>query len=281
MDPFGKNLLESIQTAVKSIRQTTDFVPEVGIVLGTGLGDLAEEIIPAAVIDYADIPFFPKPTVKSHDGKLILGHLNGFKVVAMAGRFHYYEGLEMKILTFPIRVLKYLGIKQLVISNAAGGTNPAFEAGDIVIVDDHINLQGYNPLIGPNDDRIGPRFPDMLNTYNKKLNREMLAFAQQMNISAHLGVYAAVTGPNLETPAEYKYLNLIGADLVGMSTVPEVLTARHMGLQPFVASVITNKCMPITTIKEVTVEEVIEVAKETTPKLKRIVKEALKKFQNY
>ena len=278
MDPFGKNLLESIQTALKKVREITDFIPEVGIVLGTGLSDLVEEISPVAIIDYSDIPFFPVPTVKSHRGKLIMGYLGEHKVVAMAGRFHYYEGLEMKALTFPIRLLKYLGIEELIISNAAGGTNPGFYAGDIVIVDDHINLQGYNPLIGPNDDRVGPRFPDMLKTYNKKLNREMLAFAQEMGIRAHLGVYAAVTGPNLETPAEYKYLNIIGADLVGMSTVPEVLTARHMGLQPFVLSVVTNQCMPLETIMEVTVDDVIEVAKQATPKLQLIVKETLRRF---
>ncbi|MEM6963209.1 MAG: purine-nucleoside phosphorylase [Bacteroidota bacterium] len=271
-------LYEQIQEAVKLIRTKTDFQPEFGIILGTGLGKLTDEIKVAFEIPYADIPHFPISTVASHQSKLIFGKLSGRDVVAMAGRFHFYEGYTMQQVTFPVRVLKFLGIKKLLISNVSGSTNATINAGDIVFVKDHINLQPENPLRGTNDERLGPRFPDMLTTYDRKLNAKALLIAKQNKIAAHEGVYVALQGPNLETPAEYGFLNKIGGDLVGMSTVPEVIVAKHMGLPVFVLSVVSNKCFPIETIKETTLDEVIQLANEVQPKMCLIVKEMLKEM---
>lgn len=269
-------LYDQIQEAVAFIQSKTSFQPKYGIILGTGLGNLTDEIEMVAEIAYSEIPHFPESTVKSHKGKLVFGMLAGIPIVAMAGRFHYYEGYSMQKLTFPVRVLKFLGIQHLIISNAAGSTNQHIHAGDIVFLKDHINLQGDNPLRGVNDERLGPRFPDMLKTYSRTLNAKALEIAEAKGIRAHEGIYVGLSGPNLETPAEYHFMHVIGGDLVGMSTVPEVLVARHMDLPVFVISVVSNQCYPLEIIREVSLEEVIDVASRAEPKMRLIVKEMLK-----
>ena len=272
-------LFEQIQEAVGFIRRRTDFQPCWGIILGTGLSGLAREIEAVAEIPYEDIPHFPVATVQSHQGKLVFGRFGGQPVVAMAGRFHYYEGYSAQQITFPVRVLQALGIQRLILSNAAGSVNAGIEAGDIVLVRDHINLQPDNPLRGPNDERLGPRFPDMKNAYDRALNAKGLAIARRHGIRAHEGVYLCLQGPNLETPAEYRFANTIGADVVGMSTVPEVLVAVHCGLPVLVLSAATNKCFPIEEIKETTVEEVIAVAKAIEPKMRLILEGLMQELE--
>ena len=269
-------LYDHIQEAIAFLKSQTDLQPRYGLILGTGLSDLADEIEQATEISYQDIPHFPVSTVESHRGKLIFGLLAGTPVVAMAGRFHYYEGYSMEEVTFPVRVLKFLGIERLIISNASGSVNPEIEAGDIVFVRDHINYMGDNPLRGHNDERLGPRFPDMLHTYDRTLNAQALHYAHEHNIRAHEGVYLGLQGPNLETPAEYQFFHRIGADLIGMSTVPEVLVAKHMGLPIFVVSVVSNKCYPIEEIQETTVEDVIAMVGRVTPRLQALVKALIK-----
>lgn len=265
-------LYEQIQETIHFIQSKTTSTPQQGIILGTGLGNLIEEIQIETEIAYEDIPHFPTSTVESHQGKLIFGKLGGKSVVAMAGRFHYYEGYSMKQVTFPVRVLKFLGVQRLFISNAAGSTNPDFLPGDIVFVKDHINFQPENPLRGINDERLGPRFPDMLKTYDRTLIEQAKKIATEANIRFHEGVYFALQGPNLETPAEYNFIHRVGGDLVGMSTVPEVIVARHSGMTVFVASIVSNQCYPIESITETTIEEVIGVARVAEPKLRLIVK---------
>ena len=265
------SLYDQLQETLRYLRDRVGLQPRFGIILGTGLGSLADAIEAVATIPYAELPHFPESTVESHRGQLIFGHLDGVPVVAMAGRFHYYEGYTMREVSFPVRVLTLLGIERLFISNAAGGTNADYRAGDLVLVRDHINLQPANPLRGPNDERLGPRFPDMLRTYDRALNARALAWCAERGIRAHEGVYVALPGPNLETPAEYDFLHRIGGDLVGMSTVPEVLVARHGGTPVTVISVVTNQCYPIETITETTVAEVIEVARAAEPKLAALV----------
>ena len=265
-------LYDQIQEAITYLRNRINLQVKYGIVLGTGLGGLVEEMEIEARIPYGEIPHFPVSTEQSHDGQLIFGHLEGVPIVAMAGRFHYYEGYSMQEVTFPIRVLKFLEIERLFISNAAGSVSQHIEAGDLVFIKDHINLHAENPLRGSNDERLGPRFPDMLQAYDRALNAEAKLIAEKAGIRAHEGVYLGLQGPNLETPAEYNFAHIIGADVVGMSTIPEVLVARHMSLPIFVASVATNKCYPISEIKVTTVEDVIAVAKAAEPKLTRIVK---------
>ena len=262
---------DQVQEALAYLKAKTQVQPTYGIILGTGLSTLADHIEASASIPYADIPHFPVSTVESHAGKLVFGQMNGKNVVVMAGRFHYYEGYTAKQITFPVRVLAALGIDRLIISNAAGSVNPNIEAGDIVFVRDHINLQPENPLRGANDERLGPRFPDMLHAYDRALNAKGLAFAKQEGIRAHEGVYLSLQGPNLETPAEYRFANIIGADLVGMSTIPEVLVAHHMGLPLLVMSVATNKCFPLEELTETTAEEVVAVARSAEPKMRKIV----------
>lgn len=264
-------LYDQIKDAVKYLQTQTEFQPEYGVILGTGLSKLTDEMEIDIAIPYRFIPHFPVSTVESHKGQLIFGKLDGIPVVAMAGRFHYYEGYTMQQVTFPVRVMKALGIQHLFISNAAGGINPEFQAGDIVLVRDHINLQPDNPLRGVNDERLGPRFPDMLKTYDRILNAHALAMAKKNSIRAHEGVYVALPGPNLETPAEYNFLHTAGGDLVGMSTVPEVLVARHSDLPLTVMSVVTNRCFPISEIKETTVDDVIAVAQAAEPKMRTIL----------
>lgn len=273
-------LFEKIQEAVEFIRSRTNFRPRFGIILGTGLGGLAADIEAVETIDYQEIPHFPVSTVQSHAGKLILGKLAGADVVAMAGRFHFYEGYSMQQVTFPVRVMKALGVECLLISNAAGSTNADMEAGDLVFVRDHINLQPENPLRGPNDERLGVRFPDMLHTYDQEMLERAQAIAQANGIRAHTGVYVGLQGPNLETPAEYEWLHRIGGDVVGMSTVPEVLVARHSGLRVFVVSVVSNKSYPIEAIRETSLEDVIAAVSAAEPKVALLVRELLKKLGN-
>src|ERR1700760_3145311 len=235
-------MLDSIQHTTAYIKNRIgDFEPEIGIILGTGLGGLVNEIEVEKQLMYSNIPDFPISTLEFHSGKLIFGTLAGKKVVAMQGRLHYYEGYNMQQITFPVRVMKMLGIKTLFVSNASGSLNPAFKKGDLMVIEDHINLQPLNPLIGRNEEALGPRFPDMSQPYRRDLIENALNVASANNITCHKGVYVAVTGPNLETKAEYKYLRIIGGDAVGMSTVPEIIVANHMGLRVFAISVLTDE----------------------------------------
>jgi purine-nucleoside phosphorylase len=271
-------LFDHIQEAASFIQNKTTIQPQFGIILGTGLGNLTDDIEVETEIPYAKIPHFPVSTVKSHKGKLVFGTLAGKPIVAMAGRFHYYEGYTMQQVTFPVRVLKMLGIERLFISNAAGSTNQHIQMGDLVFIKDHINLQPENPLRGGNDERLGPRFPDMLKTYDRDLNAKAITIADSHNIRSHEGVYVGLQGPNLETPAEYQFLHRIGGDVVGMSTVPEVLVARHMDLPVFVVSVISNKCYPLEEIQETSLEDVIRVVQGAEPKLTAVIKDLLKQL---
>jgi len=273
-------LRAQIAEAVAFIRRKTKARPEIGIILGTGLGGLVREIRMETVIDYDEIPYFPVSTVESHHGKLIFGTLAGKKIVAMQGRFHYYEGYTMQQITFPVRVMGAkggLGVKTLLISNAAGGLNPLFQRGDLMLIADHINLLGNNPLIGPNDDELGPRFPDMSEAYSKKLIALAEQVALEKKIRVQKGVYVAMTGPNLETRAEYRFLRLIGADAVGMSTVPENIVANHMRMKVLGISIITDECFP-EALKPVSVEEIIAVAKKAEPKLTQLMKEVVRRL---
>lgn len=258
-------MLNEIKKAQQYICNITDFKPEFGIVLGTGLGDLVKSIDVVCSISYADIPNFPISTVETHAGKLIFGYLAGKKVVAMQGRFHYYEGYDMHQIVFPIRVMYFLGIQKLLISNAAGGINPLCQKGDLVIVKDHINLFPSNPLIGKNYSELGPRFVDMYQPYPKNWIAIAEEIARENKIRVHTGVYAGLPGPMLETPAEYKYLSIIGADLVGMSTIPEVIAANHLGIPCLVCSIITDECYG--EIQPVDITEIIAVANAAQPKL--------------
>lgn len=274
------SLREQIDESIAYIRKHTKVRPEIGIILGTGLGGLVSEIRKEIVLDYDEIPHFPISTVESHHGKLIFGKLAGKKIVAMQGRFHYYEGYTMQQVTFPVRVMSYklgLGVKTLLISNAAGGMNPEFRRGDLMLINDHINLQGDNPLIGPNDDELGPRFPDMSEPYSRDLIKLAENIAMDLKINVQRGVFVAVQGPNLETRAEYKFLRGIGADAVGMSTVPETIVAVHMGMRVLGISIITDECFP-ETLKSVSVEEIIATANKAEPKLTGIMKELVRRL---
>ncbi|MGQ9846153.1 MAG: purine-nucleoside phosphorylase [Bacteroidales bacterium] len=269
-------MLEKINQSATFIREKTNFNPEIGIILGTGLGGLVNEINIEHSLNYQDIPHFPVSTVEGHLGRLILGTLAGKKVIAMQGRFHYYEGYSMQEVTFPVRVMKFLGIKQLIISNASGGVNPNFEIGDIMIITDHINLLP-NPLIGKNYDELGPRFPDMSDAYDKSLIAKAESIARDLGIKVQKGTYVGVTGPTLETPAEYVYFRIIGGDAVGMSTVPEVIVARHMNLPCFAISIITDLGVPGKIVK-VTHEEVQKIASQSEPKMTKIIKKLVEEF---
>ncbi|MDB5128112.1 purine-nucleoside phosphorylase [Mucilaginibacter sp.] len=268
-------MLESIRNTTDYIKKRIgDFEPEAGIILGTGLGALVNEIEIEKQLMYSNIPDFPMSTLEFHSGKLIFGTLGGKKVIAMQGRLHYYEGYTMQQITFPVRVMKMLGIKTLFVSNASGSLNPDFKKGDLMIIEDHINLQPMNPLIGRNDAELGPRFPDMSEPYRHDLIEKGLAIAKANNITCHKGVYVAVTGPNLETRAEYRYLRIIGGDIVGMSTAPEVIVANHMGLPVFAISVLTDEGF-LEVLKPVSLEEILAVAREAEPKLTVILKELI------
>ena len=264
----------------EKINQTVDFIkdrikskPKVGIIIGSGLGDLAKEIEVNTALAYDEIPNFPISTVKGHEGKLIFGQLNGVEVAALQGRFHFYEGYSLDEVVFPVRVLKLLGVECLFVSNAAGGTNASFEVGDIMFITDHINLMP-NPLRGPNNSEFGPRFVDMSEAYDKKLLSHAQKVARHHGIRVKTGVYAAVTGPTYETPAEYKYIQILGADAVGMSTVPEVIVARHMRLPVFAVSVISDLGVE-GKIVEISHDEVVDAAAMVAPKLNLIIKDLL------
>ncbi|MBL6657842.1 MAG: purine-nucleoside phosphorylase [Flavobacteriales bacterium] len=267
-------MLNRIDSITQFLENKIPFTPKVGIILGTGLGGLVKKIDIEQTIPYDEIPQFPLSTVEGHKGKLILGKLSGTNVIAMQGRFHFYEGYSIQEVTMPVRVMKKLGIEHLIISNASGGVNPDYEVGDLMILNDHINLIP-SPLIGPNLDEFGVRFPDMSDTYDKTMIKTALSIGEDNGIRVFEGVYAAVTGPCLETPAEYKYLRIIGSDTVGMSTVPEVIVARHMQIPCFAISVITDLGIE-GKIKKVSHEEIQKVAEVAEPKLTLIIEELIK-----
>jgi purine-nucleoside phosphorylase len=263
-------LHDRVVGAADAVRARTKLRPEVAIVLGTGLGGLAREIAVEAEIPYGDIPGFPLSTVETHAGKLLAGRLAGRPVMAMQGRFHRYEGYDLRQVTFPVRVLHALGAQTLVVSNACGGMNPLWEPGDLVLLSDHINLLGDNPLIGPNDDRLGPRFPDMSAPYDPELRALARAAALELGIVLREGVYVAVPGPNLETRAEYRMLRAIGADVVGMSTVPEVIVAVHQGMRVVGVSIITDQCLP-DALEPADIGRIIATAARAEPQLTRLI----------
>mgnify|MGYP000394958927 CR=1 FL=1 len=270
-------LKEKIEEAVGYIQNVREFTPQVGIILGTGLGKLAERIQDKTIIPYTKIPHFAYSTAPGHAGNLLLGKIGNKHVVAMQGRFHLYEGYSPQEVTFPIRVMKALGIEILIESNAAGGMNRNFKPGDIMIITDHINFTGINPLIGPNDETIGPRFPDMSEPYDNKLIELTERIALEEGIRCHRGVYIGVTGPNFETRAEYRFFHLIGADAVGMSTVAEVIVAKHCGLRVLGISCITDMCIP-DRLEPVDFKKVIEVASKAEPKITRLVERVVKEM---
>ncbi|MCH7410035.1 purine-nucleoside phosphorylase [Belliella sp. DSM 111904] len=261
-----------IQHAINHIRQTFDEPVSIGIILGTGLGQLIEHIEVIHEFPYHEIPFFPVSTVESHSGKLVIGKLSGKYVIAMQGRFHYYEGYSMKEVTFPVRVMKLLGVEQLFVSNAAGGLDPEYQIGGLMILNDHIDLFPENPLRGKNLDTFSVRFPDMSEPYSTRLIAKAIVIAKSNNIKIHTGVYAGVQGPNLETKAEYKYLRTIGADAVGMSTIPEVIVARHMNMEVFAISAITDLCSP-GNVKQISLQEVLAAAAIAEPNISMIIRE--------
>lgn len=265
-----QDLVARIEEAAAVIRCRWSAQAHAAIILGTGLGQVAELIENQATFDYADIPHFPQPTTVGHAGQLVCGKLQGQSVVALSGRFHAYEGYSHRQITFPVRVARALGAELLIVSNAAGGMNPRYAAGDIVVIEDHINLMGDNPLIGPNDERLGPRFPDMSQPYDRELIERALRIARREDFVAHKGVYVAVTGPNLETRAEYRFLRTIGADVVGMSTVPEVIVAVHAGMRVLGLSIVTDMCLP-DALQPAKIETILATAAAAEPKLRAIV----------
>jgi purine-nucleoside phosphorylase len=265
-----RSLAERIAEAVAAVRERSGVSPSVGVILGTGLGGLAERIQVETEIPYEEIPHFPLSTVESHGGRLLLGTLGGKPVVAMQGRFHRYEGYTLQQVTFPVRVMRALGAETLVVSNACGGMNPFWAPGDLVLISDHINLLGDNPLTGPNDDALGPRFPDMSEPYSQALQEIAVQVATERRIPLRRGVYVAVAGPNLETRAEYRMLRTLGADVVGMSTVPEVIVAVHGGMRVVGISIITDACMP-DALEPVDIARIIATANRAEPKLTDLV----------
>ena len=270
-------MLTQFKESVDYIQSKTSVKPTFGIILGTGLGGLVKEINVIDEIEYKDIPNFPVSTVESHSGKLIFGELGGKKVVAMQGRFHFYEGYNMKEVTFPVRVMKLLGIEKLFVSNASGGVNPDFEVGEIMILNDHINLFPEHPLVGKNFDELGPRFPDMSEPYDPEMINVALDVAKENNIKVSVGTYLGLTGPTLETPAEYGYVRTIGADAVGMSTVPEIIVARHMEIPCFAISIITDLGVP-GKIHKVSLADVIAVASRQEPKMTIIMSQLISRL---
>lgn len=273
VETFRKKRSEALQF----IQRKTDLRPNYMLILGTGLGQLADEMDIETSISYDEIPHFPVSTVEGHNGKLLFGTLGGKEVVAMQGRFHYYEGYTMQQIAFPVRVLKKNGADTLFVSNACGGMNPNHTRGDIMLIRDHINMLGDNPLMGPNDDNLGPRFPDMSEPYSERLVDIARNVALENNIQMHQGVYVALSGPMLETKSEYRFLRLIGADVVGMSTVPEVIAAVHMGMETLGISAITDECFP-DSLKPVNMEEILEAASIAEPKMTRVIVNVLKKL---
>ena len=268
---------DHVQRAASVIRERFGDPPHVGVILGTGLGRFAADIDARVVVDYAEIPGFPQSTVESHAGRLLCGSLGGKTVVAMQGRFHRYEGYSLRQVTFPVRVMRALGAETLVVSNACGGLNPLWSAGDVMLMADHINLLGDSPLIGPNDDRLGPRFPDLSMPYDSTLRELARGVARDRRIVLREGVYVAVPGPNLETRAEYRFLRAIGADVVGMSTVPEVLVAIHAGMRVLGLSIVTDMCLP-DALEPATVERIIAMANRAEPVLTELVRAVLERL---
>ncbi len=262
---------DRIQESVEAIREHTPAEPEIGIILGTGLGALAEEIEVEFSISYDEIPHFPSPTVESHSGRLLFGSLEGRSVVAMQGRFHRYEGHDLLAVTRPVRVMGVMGATTLIVSGAVGGMNPLWSPGDLVVLDDHINLLGDSPLVGPNLDALGPRFPDLSEPYDRGLQQLAAEVALGLRISLRRGVYAAVVGPNLETRAEYRMLVGMGADVVGMSTVPEVIVARHQGMRVLGVCIITDQCLP-DALEVADIESIIATATEAEPRLTQLIR---------
>lgn len=272
-----EDLKKMIDEAVAFVRTKTKSTPKIGIILGTGLGGLAKTVKRDVEIPYDQIPHFPISTVESHAGKLLFGKVGGKNVVAMEGRFHYYEGYTLKQVTFPVRVMKALGIEILVVSNAAGGLNPQFAKGDIVLMTDHINLQGSNPLLGPNDDTLGPRFPDMYNSYDRDLQELAKQTAVDEGIYLQRGVYIGVAGPNLETAAEYRFLRILGGDLVGMSSVPEVIVARHQGTKVLGFSVVTDMGLP-DSMEACSHQKIVAAAEKAGPNLSRLIEKTVERM---
>jgi purine-nucleoside phosphorylase len=268
------DLYEKIETAAAAVRQQWDRQPHAGIILGTGLGNLVEQVEIATAIDYDQIPYFVNSTAVSHRGRLVCGMLQGVPVMVMEGRFHLYEGYSLTEITFPVRVMKAVGAELLIVSNASGGMNPHYRCGNLVVIEDHINLMGDNPLIGVNDDRLGPRFPDMCEPYDLALADRVLEVARRENIIAHKGVFVALAGPSLETRAEYRFLRAIGADIVGMSTVPEVIVAVHAGLRVLGLSIVTDMCLP-DALKPANIDRIIAIANDAQPRLTKLVMGAL------
>lgn len=268
-------LAAQIDEAIAVLRSQWTAQARVGIILGTGLGSLAQQIETEARFIYESIPHFPRSTSIGHTGQLVCGRLQGLPIVAMEGRFHAYEGYTYRQITFPVRVMKALGAELLIVSNACGGMNPNYGCGDIMVIDDHINLMGGNPLIGVNDDRLGPRFPDMCRPYDRQLIERALEVGRRENFAVHRGVYVAVTGPNLETRAEYRFLRMIGADVVGMSTVPEVIVAVHSGMRALGLSVVTDLCFP-DALEPADIDKILGYAASAEPKLRKIVLGVLK-----
>lgn len=271
---MSRNIIEQARNqraeAASFIKERLPIEPEYLLILGTGLGQLAEEMTVELELPYEEIPHFPVSTVESHAGNLLMGNLGGKSVMAMQGRFHYYEGYSMNQIVFPVRIAKMLGIQTLLVSNACGGLNPNYERGDIMLINDHINFLGDNPLIGPNDPNLGPRFPDMSQPYTERLLSTAEQVALDEDIKIHQGVYLAVSGPMLETKAEYRYMRQLGADVVGMSTVPEVIAAIHMSMEVLGISVITDECFP-DSLEPVSLDDVLEAAAMAEPHLTRIV----------
>ena len=272
-----EDLKAKVTESVEFINQRSKIKPKIAIILGTGLGRLAEDIEEKEIIPYSEIPNFPTSTVQSHSGNLVLGKLGNKEVVAMQGRFHYYEGYSLKEVTFPVRVMKKLGADTIIISNAAGGMNRFFKRGDLMLITDHINLFGDNPLIGPNDDELGPRFPDMSEAYSKELIELAKKIALKEKIRLQEGIYAGLTGPTLETPAEYRFLIKVGADAVGMSTVPEVIVANHMGMKVLGISCITDLAIDGVVVKT-SVEEILKAASDAEPIMTKLIGKVIKKI---
>lgn len=273
---------ENYQQAVAVIRQRTSLRPDIGLVLGSGLGTLADTLTDRAVIPYEDIPGWPRATVSGHRGNLVIGEIEGQIVAAQQGRAHYYEGYTMQQVTFPIRVMHALGIRTVILTNAAGGVHPSYQVGDLMLIEDHINLPGMvgaNPLMGPNDDQVGERFVGLAQAYDRKLRQRALKVAQENEIPLHSGVYCAVSGPSFETPAEIRMIRALGGDAVGMSTVHEVLVARHAGMRVMACSGVTNRAIDaVDTDLETNHEEVLEASKVIVPRLTAILKGVLKNF---
>ena len=261
---------ERVEEAANAVRANIHAAPEVAVILGTGLGGLAERIDAPTVVDYADIPGFPLSTVESHAGRLLLGRLAGRSTIAMQGRFHRYEGYTLQQVAFPVRVMRALGARVLLVSNACGGMHPLWNAGDLMLIADHLNLLGDNPLIGPHDDRFGPRFPDMSEPYDASLRETARAVAAELGVLLREGVYAAVSGPNLETRAEYRMLRTLGADVVGMSTVPEVIVAIQCGMRVLGVSIVTDLCLP-DALEPASLEQILSVARRAEPNLTALV----------